>query len=148
MFKKYYFYILFSILMYSIIFCKKEETKNSTEKKQTSSYNMGVGPIQSKIELGSIDANLVEKGQKLFNEKCTACHKMEERYVGPQLRGITKKRTPEWIMNMILDPIKMTQEDPDAKALLAEYLTQMTNQNVSQEDARAILEYFRQVDSK
>ncbi len=98
--------------------------------------------------MGAIDKNLVQKGQKIFNEKCTACHKIEERYVGPALKDITKRRTPEWIMNMILEPVKMTQEDPDAKALLEEYLTQMTNQNVSLEDARAILEYFREIDSK
>jgi hypothetical protein len=49
---------------------------------------------------------------------------------------------------MILNPTKMTQEDPQAKELLAEYLTQMPNQNVSQEDARALLEYFRKIDQE
>lgn len=130
--------------------CKKKETNNSQEQSQAISenYSFGIGPIQSKIELGPIDDALAQKGEKLFNEKCTACHKIEERYVGPALKGITERRTPEWIMNMILNPMEMTQKDPQAKELLAEYLTQMTNQNVSQEDARAILEYFRKIDSK
>jgi hypothetical protein len=49
-------------------------------------------------------------------------------------------------MNMILNPTEMTQKDPQAKALLAEHLTQMTNQNVEEKDARALLEYLRQND--
>ncbi|GIX41145.1 MAG: hypothetical protein KatS3mg129_0878 [Leptospiraceae bacterium] len=130
--------------------CKKKENNNSQEQSQTTNenYSFGVGPIQSKIELGPVDDALAQKGEKLFNEKCTACHKIEERYVGPAIKGVTVRRTPEWIMNMILNPMEMTQKDPQAKELLAQYLTQMTNQNVSQEDARAILEYFRKIDSK
>ena len=46
-------------------------------------------------------------------------------------------------MNMILNPQQMTQENPTAKELFATYLIQMTFQDVSQDDARAILEYFR-----
>lgn len=89
---------------------------------------------------------LVEEGKKVFELKCTACHKLEERYVGPALKGITKRRKPEWIMNMILNPIEMTQKDPIAKQLLSEYLTQMTYQDIKENEARAILEYFRYID--
>ncbi|MFN3603872.1 MAG: c-type cytochrome [Leptonema sp. (in: bacteria)] len=144
----YFFLLVITILLYSIIHCKKEEEKPKNSEEKKTSYNMGVGPVQTKLDLGALDANLAKKGQKIFEEKCTACHKIEERYVGPSLKDVTKRRTPEWIMNMILDPMKMTAEDPDAKALLAEYLTQMTNQNISLEDARAILEYFRLIDNK
>jgi hypothetical protein len=51
-------------------------------------------------------------------------------------------------MNMILNPAEMTQKNRIAKQLLAEYMTQMTFQDVSQDDARAILEYFRQQDGQ
>jgi len=46
-------------------------------------------------------------------------------------------------MNMILNPDEMVQKDPIAKALLAEYLSPMANQNLTEEQARAVLEYFR-----
>jgi hypothetical protein len=49
-------------------------------------------------------------------------------------------------MNMILNPQQMTQENPAAKELFATYLVQMTYQDVSHDDARALLEYFRSVD--
>jgi hypothetical protein len=50
-------------------------------------------------------------------------------------------------MNMMLNPEQMTKENPTAKQLFAQYLTQMTFQNVTQDDARAILEYFRSLDN-
>ena len=46
-------------------------------------------------------------------------------------------------MNMILNPDQMTKENAVAKQLFAEHLIQMTFQNVTQDDARAIYEYFR-----
>jgi hypothetical protein len=59
---------------------------------------------------------------------------------------VTKRRAPEWIMNMILNPDKMTKENAAAKELLATYMTQMTNQNIAEPEARKILEYFRSID--
>lgn len=107
----------------------------------------GVGPIQE-LELGEIDPTLAEEGKKHFEQSCTACHKFEERYVGPALQGVTTRRAPEWIMNMILVPDKMIQEDDTAYNLFAEYMTQMANQGMTEEQARAILEYFRTVDAE
>ncbi len=105
----------------------------------------GIGPVQQ-VELGPIDDAMAEKGKAAFEQKCAACHRFDERFVGPPLKGVTERRKPEWIMNMILNPVEMTQKDPQAKELLGTYLTQMTFQNVSQEEARAILEYFRKLD--
>ena len=107
----------------------------------------GVGPIQD-IELSEVDPALAEEGKKHFEQSCTACHKFEERYVGPALQGVTTRRAPEWIMNMILVPDKMIQEDDTAYNLFAEFMTPMANQNMTEEQARAILEYFRTVDAE
>jgi mono/diheme cytochrome c family protein len=104
--------------------------------------NKGVGPITD-LTLEDIDEVLVEKGKEVYKANCTACHKIGKRSVGPALKGITERRSPEWIMNMILNPEGMVEEDPDAKALLAEYLAPMANQSLSEEDARALLEFFR-----
>jgi len=106
---------------------------------------IGIGPVKE-VKLGSIDQNLVNKGKTTFETKCASCHKFDTRLVGPPLQGITQRRKPEWIMNMILNPQQMTQENPVAKELFATYLVQMTFQDVSQDDARALLEYFRSID--
>jgi mono/diheme cytochrome c family protein len=103
---------------------------------------LGVGPIKE-VNLSAVDKNLVTKGEQTFTAKCSACHKINERLVGPPLKDVTKRRKPEWIMNMILNPQQMTQENPTAKELFATYLIQMTFQDVTQDDARAILEFFR-----
>jgi len=106
---------------------------------------MGIGPVKE-VKLGPIDKQLVDKGQQTFNTKCSACHKLDSKLVGPPLKDVTKRRKPEWIMNMILNPQQMTQENKIAKELFATYLVQMTFQDVTQDDARAILEYFRNND--
>ena len=106
--------------------------------------NMGVGPITSAIVLGDLDEALAATGKELYEVKCTACHKVEKKFIGPAPTGIMERRNPAWIMNMILDPEKMTKEDPIAKALLMEFNgAPMANQSLTEEEARSILEYFR-----
>lgn len=109
--------------------------------------NKGIGPVKS-VTLTALDEAKAKEGETLFTAKCSACHKLEEKYVGPALKGVTQRRTPEWIMNMILNPGEMTQKDPIGKQLLAEFLSPMANQNVTEDEAGKMLEYFRSVDSK
>ncbi len=102
----------------------------------------GVGPITS-LTLGEIDQAMVTEGEAIFKAKCTACHKLSKRFVGPGLKGVTERRTPEWIMNMILNPEVMVVENEAAKELLVEYNAPMANQSLTEDEARKILEYFR-----
>lgn len=125
----------------AFVACKKP----AGQSEDSGASSKGIGPVSS-VQLGAIDPAMVKQGAEVFDGKCAACHKMDEKVVGPALGGVTKRRTPEWIMNMILNPEEMTQKDPAAQALLAEHLTQMTFQNVSEKEARAILEYFRKTD--
>lgn len=127
---------ILSILTFSIIFysCGESDT-----------IDRGIGPIK-KVEIGPLDKQLAQKGAEIFREKCTACHKYEERYVAPPLKGVTERRSPEFIMNMIINPEEMAKKNPTVRALLAEYMTQMTNQNINEQDARALLEHLREID--
>lgn len=103
----------------------------------------GVGPIQSVSLTDQIDQALARTGEEIFNMKCTACHKMDQRYVGPPLGDILTRRKPEFVMNMILNTSEMIQKHPVVKELLAQYMTPMPNQNLTEADARAVLEYLR-----
>lgn len=108
------------------------------------SESKGIGKFTNVEVAADIDADMAAKGQAIFETKCTPCHKLtDEKLVGPGLKNITEIRTPEWIMNMITNPEEMTKKDPVAKALFEEHLMQMTFQNVSDEETRQILEYFR-----
>ena len=106
--------------------------------------NKGVGPIKN-MELSEvIDQEMVARGEELFKTNCSACHKINERFIGPSPTGIMERRSPEWIMNMILDPQLMVEQDRCAKDLLVEFNgAAMANQNMTEEQARDILEYFR-----
>jgi cytochrome c len=103
----------------------------------------GIGPITEAITLGPVDQEEAAEGQKVFEAKCTACHKLGERYVGPPLGGILEKVTPAFAMNMILNPQEMYTRHPVVKKLLGEYMTQMPNQGLTQEEAREVVEYLR-----
>lgn len=120
-----------------------EQVQETPKKELDFHANKGIGPIK-KVELSpTIDMDMAAKGEKVYKEKCAACHKEYERYIGPAPAGILERRSPEWVMNMILNPEVMVKEDPIAKELLAEYLSPMANQNLTETEARNILEYFR-----
>ncbi|MEM0517178.1 MULTISPECIES: c-type cytochrome [Aequorivita] len=106
--------------------------------------NKGVGPIKNVEIAATIDDAMASKGSEIFKSKCMACHKPDKKFIGPAPTGILERRTPEWIMNMILNPEEMTQKDPLAKALLVEFNgSPMANQHLTEEEARQVLEYFR-----
>lgn len=103
----------------------------------------GIGPITTVAVSETIDPALVAQGETLFTQKCSACHKLDERYVGPPLRDVTTRRAPAFVMNQMLNPAEMAQKHPEGKKLLAEFLTQMPDQQLTEADARALLEYLR-----
>lgn len=106
--------------------------------------NKGIGPISSITLADEVDAEMADAGRVLFEQMCTACHKPDRNFVGPAPKDVLTRRTPEWIMNMMLNPEEMTQKDPIAKELLLEFNGMpMTNQPLSEEQARQMLEYFR-----
>ena len=104
----------------------------------------GIGPIRD-LELGPVDPALAEKGEAAFVMKCSACHKIEERYIGPELGMVLSRVRPEFVMNQILNATEMVQRHPVIKELLKEYYTPMPVQVTDHDEARAILEYLRSV---
>ncbi len=134
----------FTLLLLIIIFGCNSQSKESSI---SSLDNKGIGPISKIVFDNEINQNLAKSGKKLFNQLCTSCHMIKEESVGPAIKGILDRRSPEWIMNMILNPTEMLQEDPIAKKLLAEYNNEyMYNQNLIEDEAREIIEYFRTLD--
>lgn len=135
--------ILLAIVASSTLFqfCgeKKVDSANgAVPKKEIPQY----GRIKH-VDIGPIDQSMLKEGSEVFEMKCTACHKMEERYVGPALGDVSIRRTPEYIMNMILDTETMIEKDDTVKCLLQTYMLKMPNQSVDEKDARKVLEHFR-----
>ena|ERR1051326_5473207 len=132
---------------------KKEVSEEAHEHHEDSDDPMkdkGIGPVSS-VTTGAVDNAMADKGKEIFAGKCTACHNtpdIDSKKIGPSLKGVSKRRTPEWVMNQILNPDEMSQKDPISKQLLGTYVAQMSNQNLTQDEARTVLEYFRNNDSK
>src|SRR5262245_22849122 len=103
----------------------------------------GIGPVTAPVALDGIDKAMAKSGEEVFEHKCAACHKMGERYVGPPLGEVTKRRSPAFVMNMVLNPQGMVEKHPVSKKLLGEFFVQMPNQQLSQDEARMVVEYLR-----
>lgn len=89
----------------------------------------------------------VTEGKNIYNVKCQSCHKLtDEKLVGPGWRGVTQRRQPAWIMNMVTNVDIMLEKDPEAQRMLEECLVRMPNQNLSRDESRKVLEFMRSND--
>ena len=106
--------------------------------------NKGIGTIKKVTFPAEVDAAKAAQGQDIFESKCTMCHEVGQRMIGPAVQGTLERRSPEWVANLLLNTQEMLQKDPIAKALLKEYNNaMMINQNLSEPEALAVLEYLR-----
>lgn len=149
--------VLLSVSILVMISCGKKENPASDFSKPTStestasesSYNPELGEGKfDKIDLPeTLDHEMAALGEIASGTKCLSCHKLtSERLVGPGWAGVTERRTPEWIMNFITNPDPMIDKDPELQAQLELCLVRMPNQNLSDDEARKILEFMRQND--
>ena len=140
---------------------KPAESGDATASTETPSTTEAAAPAEaSKDGIGkftsanfdgkdAFDAALAAKGKEIIDVKCTSCHNMtEERKVGPGWKGVTDRRSAAWVLNFIMNPQPMIDSDPQAKALFEEFLTPMPNQNLTEDDAKAIYMYMRELDGK
>ncbi len=143
-------------LAFFLIACGGDQTERQTTQREKPAQKeqapdpRGIGPI-TQVELNDpLDPNMVRRGRAISDVKCATCHKYdtEERLVGPGYLNLTNRRSPEWIMNMILNVDVMLDEDPIARKMLEECLVRMPNQNISEEEARDLLEFFRHIDEE
>lgn len=126
-------------------------TTENTETSGTSSYDpkRGEGKFTAEnVNVGAtLDAAMATEGESISGVKCSSCHKMtDEKLVGPGWKGVTERRTPEWIMNFITNPDPMIDKDPEVQAQLEICLVRMPNQGLNDDDARKILEFMRKND--
>nr|WP_299384021.1 cytochrome c [Allomuricauda sp.] len=120
------------------------ETETTKASERIDLESKGVGPITSLTLDPEIDPAMAEEGKAVYDQLCLACHRVGKKFIGPAPNGILERRTPEWVMNMILNPEGMVKEDPLAKDLFMEFNgSPMANQGLTEEQARAVLEYFR-----
>src|SRR5678815_3101581 len=161
-------FLIASVVMTSLIFvlaCNSSSDKkspdsatpdNSSAKTDTTSSGAGasddkagVGKFQHVELTHPLDQKMITTGKNVYDLKCASCHKLtDEKLVGPGWKDVTKRRTPEWIMNFVTNTEEMIQKDAVAKNLYEVCLVKMPNQNLSDDDARAVLEFQRNNDGE
>jgi len=130
---------------------KKETASNqpASSEKANPSYdpNRGAGKF-TKVDVGaSLDQAMAGAGQKVYDVKCSSCHKLTaEKLVGPGWSGVTSRHSAEWIMNFATNPDEMLDKDAKAQAMLEICLVRMPNQNLTDDDARHVYEFMRKND--
>jgi len=113
-------------------------------------------PARSELEHHNLEASPVPtdpeavKGKQDFESKCFACHSMGHgKKLGPDLAGVTKHQSDEWLTRWLKSPETMLQSDAHAKALLKEYNNiPMPNQNLSDTEIRQYIKFFHWYDAQ
>lgn len=149
-------FVIPALLMGAFAACAPEKPHTESEAKPEKSAveevidpTKGIGQVKNVTLESPLDQDRVKRGVAIYEMKCQSCHKLDEtRLVGPGWKGVTKKRKPEWIMNMITNVDMMLDKDPEAQKLLELCLMRMPNQNMSIGDARDVLEYMRSNDGE
>lgn len=125
------------------------DSSSKTSDSHVSTNPKGVGKFTNVQLTHPLDEKMIAAGQNTYNVKCASCHKLsDEKLVGPGWKGVTDRRTPEWIMNFVTNTDEMIEKDTAAQRLLEVCLVKMPNQNLSESDARNILEFMRKNDGK
>jgi len=124
-----------------------DATKKTESGNPSYDPNRGEGKF-TKVDVGAtLDAAMAGNGEKIYGVKCSSCHKTtDEKLVGPGWKGVTARHSAEWIMNFVTNTDEMLNKDPKAQAQLEICLVRMPNQNLSDDDARALYEFMRKND--
>jgi len=122
-------------------------SENTTNGNPSYDPHRGEGKF-TKVDVGAtVDQSMADNGNKIYSVKCQGCHKLtDEKLVGPGWKGVTTRHSAEWIMNFITNTDEMITKDPKAQAMLELCLVRMPNQNLSDDDARALYEFQRKND--
>ena len=102
-------------------------------------------PIEKASTATFVDDPSNLPGQALFVKTCGACHTVGKgRQVGPDLTGVTTRRTRDWLVSYIMEPEKVrAKRDPAALSLAAQYPTvRMPNLGLSELDSGDVLAYI------
>jgi len=91
----------------------------------------------------------ISDGEKLFRTRCVICHSIGTEAVetlGPNLRGVTRRRDRTWLQNWLRAPDRMLAVgDPLATALYKQFNeVAMPNLRLNQVDVEALLRYLEQ----
>jgi len=106
-------------------------------------YEHGIGPVTEELPATLVDPARAASGRELFINKCATCHYLDFKKTGPPLRDVAKRRSPEYILNQILNPDQMGKLHPEGKKLVAQFMQYMTIQGITRENAEDLFNFLK-----
>lgn len=98
-------------------------------------------PLIASVSTTSAD---VQAGHEVWEARgCGGCHNFGTKLVGPDLVGVTTRRSVPWVERIIADPEAMTKRDPVAKDLFRSHMVQMPKQGVTDAELPQVIAYIR-----
>jgi len=81
--------------------------------------------------------------KELFDTQCSGCHTVGGGDGGgPDLKGVTDRRSEEWLESIIIEPDRMTK-DAARQEMIKKYGYEMPNLGISHEDALKVIGWLR-----
>lgn len=89
-----------------------------------------------------VNVETIKKGGDLFQANCAACHALNQKLVGPALKGVAERRNHAWLLKWIRNNEALRKSgDADAIAIYNEYNGAVMNafENLSDEEINSII---------
>ncbi|MFP4369753.1 MAG: c-type cytochrome [Candidatus Kapaibacterium sp.] len=139
--------ILLAIIAFSIISACGEGGDKPEDNNSGTADNISAAGDQflavENVDLGEMTDEKINRGEEIFNQKCKTCHQIDNDLIGPSLKNVTERRSPEFIISMIMDPEAMAENNEKVKQMRQKYNIVMTYQDVNIEDAKNLYFYLK-----
>ncbi|MBI2374921.1 MAG: cytochrome c [Deltaproteobacteria bacterium] len=101
--------------------------------------------LLSLLSSGVAFAQPTAEGERIFKQKCAACHTIGAgKLVGPDLKGVAARREEAWLRRQIREPDKLIAEgDPIATQLVKEVGIPMVPLGLSEAEIDAVIAFFK-----
>jgi cytochrome c oxidase subunit 2 len=97
---------------------------------------------ESSVTGMEVSVETINKGGDLFQANCASCHALNQKLVGPALKGVAGRRSHEWLLRWIRNNEELRKSgDEDAIAIYNEYNGAVMNvfTNLSDEEINSII---------
>jgi len=108
----------------------------------------GIAPLAAQVARPRMwDDGAAQAGESIWKRRqCYGCHELgRQQSTGPDLIGVTDRRSKEWLVKWLRNPVAMTGDDSIGQALKKQFNSQMPNFGLSEVDANALINFFARV---
>lgn len=140
-------FILINSWILFLYSCGGANAPQENIEKESYDPKIGIGRF-SKVDIEDvIEEDKALQGESIYQKQCFSCHKLsDEMLVGPGWKNVTKRRDLVWLMNFMTNTNEMLENDPELKKQIELCNLRMPQLNLTDDEARAILEFMRKND--